>query len=66
MKDSSNAVQLPSGDESIAPVTIFDAQGHVVRVMVAAEFRRTHPRVARSGSPAAAIRRQRGGDGPTS
>jgi hypothetical protein len=66
MKDFSDAVQLPSGDESIAPVTIFDAQGHVVRVVAAAEFRRSHPRVAASPYPAAAIHRQRRGDGPTS
>jgi len=33
MKDFSDAVQLPSGDESIASATIFDAQGHVVRVV---------------------------------
>ena len=66
MKDSSGAVQLPSGDESIPPVTILDAQGHVVRVVTAAEFRRIHPRVAASGYPAAAVRRQRRRDGRTS
>jgi len=33
-------VRLPSGDESIAPVTILDAQGRLVRVVSAEEFRR--------------------------
>jgi hypothetical protein len=40
MNSSWNAVRLPSGDESIAPVTILDAQGQIVRVVSAAEFRR--------------------------
>jgi len=43
MKDSSIAVRLPSHDEFIAPVTIRDGQGGVVRVVPAAEFRRLHP-----------------------
>ena len=63
MKGFSDAV---SGDESIAPVTILDGQGHVVRVVTAVEFRRTHPRVATSRYPVVAIRRQRQGDGPAS
>jgi len=33
MKDISDPARLPSSDESIAPVTILDAQGHVVRVV---------------------------------
>jgi len=41
MKDIVEPVRLPSSDESIAPVTILDAQGHVVRVVAAAEFRST-------------------------
>ena len=40
-----DVVRLPSGDEVIAPVKILDAEGNVVRVVSAAEFRRTHPRV---------------------
>jgi hypothetical protein len=51
MKDFADAVQLPSGHESIPPVTIFDAEGHVLRVVAATEFRRTHEAV-----PPAAIR----------
>jgi hypothetical protein len=43
MSDSSGAVRLPSHDESIAPVTILDGQGRVVRVVPAAEFRRLYP-----------------------
>ncbi len=37
-----NAVWLPSADSSIAPVTILDREGRVVRVLSAAEFRRHH------------------------
>jgi len=40
MTNFSEAVRLPSGDESIAPVTILDAQGRVVRVVSAEDFRR--------------------------
>ena len=40
MSNFSEAVRLPTGDEAIAPVTILDAQGRVVRVVSAAEFRR--------------------------
>jgi hypothetical protein len=40
MNSSYTAVRLPSGDESIAPVTILDAQGQIIRVVSAAEFRR--------------------------
>jgi hypothetical protein len=63
MNTFSDGVRLPSGDESIAPLTILDDQGHVVRVVSAAEFRRTHPRLATASS---AMRRQRGGDTPRS
>ena len=38
MKDIVEPVRLPSNDESIAPVTILDAQGHVVRVVAVASF----------------------------
>lgn len=40
MRSASTAVWLPSPDETIAPVTIFDGQGHVVRIVPATEFRR--------------------------
>jgi hypothetical protein len=53
-----DAVRLPSGDELIAPVRILDAQGHVVCVVSAEEFRRAHPTHA-STSPAANRRRPR-------
>jgi hypothetical protein len=43
MRHSSGAVRLPLRDESIAPVTILDGQGRVVRVVDASEFRRTQP-----------------------
>jgi hypothetical protein len=33
MKDISDPARLPSSDEFISPVTIRDAQGHVVRVV---------------------------------
>jgi len=59
IKDFANAVQLPLGDGSISPVTIFDAQGHVVSVVAAAEFRRTHPAVTAAGNAAPTIRRPR-------
>jgi hypothetical protein len=58
MKDFANAIRLPSGDEFIAPVTILDAQGHVVRVVAADEFRRIHPRDATARFPMAAPRRR--------
>ena len=60
MKDLPNAVRLPQGQDVIAPVTIFDAQGQVVRVVEAAEFRRTHQPVAASRF-SAPLRHQRGG-----
>ena len=63
MNDFADAVRLPSDEESIAPVTILDAQGHVVRIQAAAEFRRTHVSVAASRYPTAALRRQGRGDG---
>jgi hypothetical protein len=41
MNSSSRVVRLPShDDEAIGPVTIFDAEGHVLRVVPATEF---HP-----------------------
>lgn len=59
MTDSENGVRLPSSDELIAPVTILDARGQVVRVLPADEFRRTHPRDAAGRSPMPALRRRR-------
>ena len=43
MTTLSETVRLPSADESIAPVTIFDAQGRVLRVVSAEDFRRARP-----------------------
>jgi hypothetical protein len=41
MNPSRKVVPLPSDEEEpIAPVTIFDAQGQVVRIVCAEEFRR--------------------------
>jgi hypothetical protein len=47
MKQSVDTVRLPSGDDSIAPVKILDADGRIVRVISADEFRRDHPAVMR-------------------
>jgi len=61
MNTTPDAGHLPSA-ESIAPVTILDAQGNVLRVVSAADFRQAHPTGAPSGSgPAAARRRYRTG-----
>jgi len=54
MTNFSEAVRLPSGDESIAPVTILDAQGRVVRVVPADQFQR-----ARSAATTANFDNQR-------
>jgi len=40
MNDTLDPVRLPSCEEGIAPVTILDAHGHVVRIVAASEFRR--------------------------
>jgi hypothetical protein len=45
----SDTVRLPSPDETIAPVTILDAQGRVLRVVSAEDFRRARP-TATAGS----------------
>jgi hypothetical protein len=47
---SANAVRLPSHEEVVAPVTILDGQGRVMRVVPAHEFRRP-PAVATRKSP---------------
>jgi len=54
MTNFSEAVRLASGDESIAPVTILDAQGRVVRVVPADQFQR-----ARSAATTANFDNQR-------
>ena len=59
MNDSPTAVRLASQDESIAPVTIFDGQGSVVQVMLAADFRRLHPLALDRGDARRARRRER-------
>ena len=59
MKQLPDAVRLPPGDESIGAVTIRDAQGRVVRVVSAAEFRRDHPPAAPALTPPLARRRRR-------
>ena len=53
------AVRLPTHEESIAPVTILDGQGSVVRVVPAAEFRRLHPSSLDPSHARAAARRER-------
>jgi hypothetical protein len=59
MKDSSSAFRLPSHDESIAPVTILDGHGSVLRIVPAAEFRRLHPSSHDLGPARATARRER-------
>ena len=49
MTTYSDIVRLPSGDDSIAPVTILDAEGRVVRVISAEEFRRVRPSATAEG-----------------
>jgi hypothetical protein len=58
MKDSAETLRPSAGDELVAPVTIFDAQGQVVRVMAAAEFRRSHPRLENVRYPMVATPRR--------
>ncbi len=41
-------VRVPNHEETIAPVSIFDGQGRLVRVVPATEFRRTPMVRARS------------------
>jgi len=63
MKKLANAVRLPSNDNSIAPVMILDAHGQVVRVVSAAEFQRSHPKVPKSSRFPAPSTRRRGDNG---
>src|SRR5882762_3266913 len=41
LPSAASEVKLPDHEESIAPVTILDAQGRLVRVVAAKDFRRT-------------------------
>ena len=63
MTTSSETVRLPSGDETIGPVTILDAQGRVLRVVSAEEFRRSRPTATAEGVddllPLASLRAKR-------
>jgi hypothetical protein len=52
------AVTLPLHEEEIAPITILDGDGSVVRVVPAAEFRRLHPRALDSSNARRAGRRE--------
>jgi hypothetical protein len=51
MNDSSSSVRLPSSDDFNAPVTVLDADGHVVRVVPASAFRSSQTRIAASQRP---------------
>jgi len=59
MKEILEHVRLRSDDEPIAPVTILDARGRVVRVLAAEEFRTTHPLDGAPRAPATALGRGR-------
>jgi hypothetical protein len=59
MNATQDTVRLPSTAESIAPVTILDANGQVVRVVSATEFRELHPSSATSRFRSTAGRRPR-------
>jgi hypothetical protein len=52
-----DAVRLPSTNDLIAPVRILDADGHLVCVVSADEFRRMHPSIATTDSTSTAHRR---------
>ena len=53
-----DAVRLPSTNDSIAPVRILDADGNLVCVVSADEFRRTHPTIETTDSTSTAPRRR--------
>jgi hypothetical protein len=59
MAGTSEAVRLPSAEELIAPVRILDAEGRVVRIVSAAEFRRAHAGAQTSRVAPVAGRRHR-------
>jgi hypothetical protein len=46
MKDAD--VRLAANEEGVSPVTILDALGRVIRIVPAAEFRRSHGSPTRS------------------
>ena len=52
-------IKLPDHEDFVAPVTIFDADGRVVRVVPAREFRPNPGPGARPGRPAPALVRSR-------
>ena len=52
-------IKLPDPEDFVAPVTIFDADGRVVRVVPAREFRPTPASGARPVRPAPALVRSR-------
>ena len=58
-----DAVRLPSTNDSIAPVRIFDADGHLVCVVSADEFRRSHP-IADTTDSTSTAHRRRPSNGP--
>jgi hypothetical protein len=59
MADQGRVIRLPARDEAIAPVRILDAEGRVVSVLSAEEFRETHqgPVVSRFAPGAGRSRR---------
>jgi hypothetical protein len=61
MKEVADASGLASSQDFIAPVRILDAQGKIVRVISADEFRRTHPKIAAGRDFPTAGRRPRSG-----
>ena len=52
------AVRLPSANDSIAPVRLLDADGRLVCVVSAEEFRRTHPTIDTTDSTPTAHHRR--------
>lgn len=58
MNVTTDAVRLPSTNDSIAPMRIFDADGNLVCVVSADEFRRTHPTIETPDSTSTAHRRR--------
>jgi hypothetical protein len=48
MNATQETVRVPPTEEPIAPVKILDANGHVVRVVSASEFREMHSSFAAS------------------
>jgi hypothetical protein len=58
MSGLTDGVRLPSTNDAIAPVRIFDADGHLVCVVSADEFRRSHPIANPTDSTSTADRRR--------